>query len=126
MARRPRRDFDALTEAQLLAGRTTVRRIELDRIPRTLSASRRTPSVADLLDAIAVVAEAATGDRSFLHLKASPLGVGPTPDPQPLKVVADAQACLMPVEIRQVAAAALPDGTSGNLDAPGDGEPELR
>ena len=126
MARRPRRDFDALTEAQLLAGRTTVRRIELDRIPRTLSASRRTPSVADLLDAIAVVAEAATGDRSFLHLQASPLGVGPTPDPQPLEVVADAQARLMPVEIRKVEAAALPDGTSGNLDAPGDGEPELR
>ena len=40
MPRRPRRDFDALTEAQLLAGRTTARRIELDRVPRRSAAGR--------------------------------------------------------------------------------------
>jgi hypothetical protein len=126
MPRRPRRDFDALTEAQLLAGRTTARRIELDRVPRRSAAGRDSQSVADLLDTIAAVAEAATGDRSFLHLKASPLGDGPIPEAQPLEIVADAQARLMPVEIRQVQAAPLPGGASGDLDAPSDGEPELR
>jgi hypothetical protein len=60
--KRPGRpDFDALTEAQLIAGRMTGRRVYLK------PANQQT--VSDLLNEIDHVAEAATGERSFLHLK---------------------------------------------------------
>lgn len=59
--RRNRSDFDPLTEAQLLAGRTTARRILLQP-----SAVR---NLGELMNAIDHVTEAATGERSFLHLK---------------------------------------------------------
>lgn len=59
-----RRDFDTLSEAQVAAGRTG---------PRSVAPSARfrpeTPrAVAELLDTIQHVAEAATGERSFLHV----------------------------------------------------------
>ena len=59
-----RRNFDALSEAQLAAGRIAPRRVA------GLACFRPTEArpVADLLDAIHHVAEAATGERSFLHL----------------------------------------------------------
>ena len=60
--RRGRSDFDALTEAQLIAGRTTARRVLLQ--PSAVQ------DLGELLNAIDHVAEAATGERSFLHLKA--------------------------------------------------------
>ncbi|MEA1832633.1 hypothetical protein U8607_11130 [Methylobacterium durans] len=50
-----------LTEAQLLAGRTALRRICVE--------PSRQQSLADLMIAIDDVADAATGERSFLHLK---------------------------------------------------------
>ncbi|MHC2021408.1 hypothetical protein [Methylobacterium sp. CM6247] len=59
--RRGHRDFDALTEAQLIAGQTASRRVCLK--PTAVR------SLAELLDAIDHVAEAATGNPSFLHLK---------------------------------------------------------
>jgi hypothetical protein len=62
MARR--RTFDALSEAQLAADRLEPRRVA--------GMARFRPGqpqpVGDLLDAIAHVAEAATGERSFLHV----------------------------------------------------------
>lgn len=61
--RRARSDFDPLTEAQLIAGRTTARRVLLQ--PST------DQNLGELLNAIDHVAEAATGERSFLHLKPS-------------------------------------------------------
>lgn len=61
--RRVRPDFDPLTEAQLIAGRTTARRVLLQP-----SADQ---NLGELLSAIDHIAEAATGERSFLHLKPS-------------------------------------------------------
>ncbi|GJD33200.1 hypothetical protein [Methylobacterium aerolatum] len=59
-----RRTFDALSEAQLAAGRMAPRRVA--GIARFRPCAPR--PVGDLLDAIEHVAEAATGDRSFLHV----------------------------------------------------------
>ena len=59
--RRGRPDFDPLTEAQLRAGRTAGRRVSLRPGDQQ--------SLGELLDAIDHVTEAATGERSFLHLK---------------------------------------------------------
>lgn len=59
--RRDRPDFDALTEAQLITGRTARRRVYL-----TPMANQ---NVSELIDVIDHVVEAATGERSFLHLK---------------------------------------------------------
>ncbi|GEO99296.1 hypothetical protein [Methylobacterium haplocladii] len=59
------RDFDALSEAQVAAGRTARRSV-------TAEAGFRPPAaktMAELLDTIQHVAEAATGERSFLHLQ---------------------------------------------------------
>lgn len=58
------RTFDALSEAQLAAGRLEPRRVA--GIAR-FRPGRPQPVVA-LLDAIEHVAEAATGERSFLHV----------------------------------------------------------
>lgn len=65
-------DFDALSAAQIAAGRTDPRSVTADAQFRP-SAPK---SVGDLLDAIQHVAEAATGERSFLHLRPRD-GVGP-------------------------------------------------
>lgn len=59
------RDFDALSEAQVAAGRTVRRRVTPDAGFRPPAAK----TMADLLDTIQHVAEAATGERSFLHLE---------------------------------------------------------
>ncbi|WP_244008496.1 hypothetical protein [Methylobacterium sp. J-068] len=59
--RRSRPDFDPLTEAQLLAGRTADRRVLLQ--------PTSSQDLGELLTAIEHVTEAATGERSFLHLK---------------------------------------------------------
>ena len=59
--RRGRPDFDPLTEAQLLAGRTAARSVLLQ--------PSADLNVGELLNAIDHVAEAATGERSFLYLK---------------------------------------------------------
>lgn len=59
------RDFDALSEAQLAAGLTKRRSV-------TSAAGFRPPAaktMSELLDTIQHVAEAATGERSFLHLQ---------------------------------------------------------
>lgn len=61
-----RRDFDTLSEAQIAAGRVEPRRVE----PPALFRPAAPRTVADLIDAIQHVAEAATGERSFLHLRA--------------------------------------------------------
>jgi hypothetical protein len=66
----PRRDFDRLSEAQLIAGRTETRRVHLEPLVRKAEPKK----VADLLDAIDQVAEAAVGERSFLHLKPVQIG----------------------------------------------------
>ncbi|HEX8418349.1 MAG TPA: hypothetical protein VF641_12190 [Methylobacterium sp.] len=63
--RRPCRDFDALSEAQVVAGLTSARRVSTPILTRA-GASQR---IGDLIQAIDHVAEVATGDRSFLHLK---------------------------------------------------------
>jgi hypothetical protein len=57
-----RPDFDALTEAQLIAGRTAARRVHLKPMDGQ--------DLSELLTAIDHVTEAATGERSFLHLRA--------------------------------------------------------
>lgn len=62
MARR--RTFDALSEAQLAANRLEPRRVA--GIARFRPGSPK--PVVDLLDAIEHVAEAATGERSFLNI----------------------------------------------------------
>lgn len=67
-----RRNFDALSEAQLAAGRMESRRVS--GLARFRPGAAR--PLAELLDAIEHVAEAATGERSFLHL-ASPKGAKP-------------------------------------------------
>jgi len=69
MARKGRHDFDVLTEAQLLAGLTSVRRVCVETLTRIPAGEPMRASLAELLDAIDHIAEAATGDRSFLHLK---------------------------------------------------------
>ncbi|GLS43594.1 hypothetical protein [Methylobacterium brachythecii] len=58
------RDFDALSEAQVVAGRTAKRGVTTDARFRPAG----TKSMAELLDTIQLVAEAATGERSFLHV----------------------------------------------------------
>jgi hypothetical protein len=60
-----RRDFDALSEAQIAAGRTQKRWVE----PKAQFRPAAPQGVAELLDTIQHVAEAATGERSFLHLR---------------------------------------------------------
>ncbi len=65
MNRRGHRDFDPLSEAQMLMGLTASRRVNALVLVRP-PASR---SIADLLDTIQHVTEAATGERSFLHIK---------------------------------------------------------
>ena len=60
-----RRDFDALSEAQIAAGRTQKRWVA----PEAEFRPGAPQAVADLLDTIQHVAEAATGERSFLHLR---------------------------------------------------------
>lgn len=60
-----RRDFDALSEAQIAAGRTRKRWVA----PKADFRPAGPLAVADLLDTIQHVAEAATGERSFLHLR---------------------------------------------------------
>lgn len=65
MSRRAHRDFDALSEAQVVAGLTSARRVSAP----FLAPTSNPKSIGDLLQAIDHVAEAATGDRSFLHLK---------------------------------------------------------
>ncbi|MGH1590449.1 hypothetical protein ACRBEV_21570 [Methylobacterium phyllosphaerae] len=60
-----RRDFDALSEAQIAAGRTQKRWVE----PTAGFRPAAPQAVGDLLDTIQHVAEAATGERSFLHLR---------------------------------------------------------
>ncbi|MCJ2024094.1 hypothetical protein [Methylobacterium sp. J-067] len=61
------RNFDALSEAQLAVGRIAPRRVAGLACFRPMKAR----PVAELLDAIQHVAEAATGERSFLHLAKS-------------------------------------------------------
>jgi hypothetical protein len=60
-----RRDFDALSEAQIAAGRTHKRWVA----PEAGFRPDAPQAVAELLDTIQHVAEAATGERSFLHLR---------------------------------------------------------
>jgi hypothetical protein len=59
------RDFDVLSEAQIAAGRIQKRWVE----PKARFRPTAPQAVADLLDTIQHVAEAATGERSFLHLR---------------------------------------------------------
>ena len=59
--RRGHPDFDSLTEAQLITGRMEARRVCITPVAHQ--------SLGELLTAIDHVAEAATGERSFLHLK---------------------------------------------------------
>ena len=68
MTRRVGRSFDALSEAQLRAGRTAARRVAAE----ALAPAAGPRPIAQLLDTIQLVAEAATGERSFLHA-ASPV-----------------------------------------------------
>ncbi len=60
-----RRDFDALSEAQVAAGRIEPRRVA----PSAQFRPEAPRAVAELLDTIQHVAEAATGERSFLHVR---------------------------------------------------------
>lgn len=64
MNRRVGRSFDVLSEAQLVAGRTAARRVT----PQALAPAAAPRPIAQLLDTIQHVAEAATGERSFLHV----------------------------------------------------------
>ncbi|WP_096485868.1 hypothetical protein [Methylorubrum populi] len=64
MNRRVGRSFDVLSEAQLRAGRTAARRV----VPEALTPQAGPRPIAQLLDTIQQVAEAATGERSFLHV----------------------------------------------------------
>lgn len=65
MNRRPDRNFDRLSEAQLLAGLTATRRVNAAALVHPPSRK----GITDLLETIEHVAEAATGERSFLHVK---------------------------------------------------------
>ena len=60
-----RRDFDALSEAQVAAGLTEPRLVA----PSARFRPEAPRAVAELLDTIQHVAEAATGERSFLHVR---------------------------------------------------------
>ncbi|WP_232628475.1 hypothetical protein [Methylobacterium sp. Leaf118] len=64
MTRRVGRSFDPLSEAQLRAGRTAARQVA----PQALGPADGPRPIAQLLDTIQHVAEAATGERSFLHV----------------------------------------------------------
>ncbi len=64
MTRRAGRSFDVLSEAQIVAGRTAGRRVA----PQLLGPAENPRPIAQLLDTIQHVAEAATGERSFLHV----------------------------------------------------------
>lgn len=64
MNRRVGRSFDVLSEAQLVAGRTAARRVAPDALVRAPCPR----PITQLLDTIQHVAEAATGERSFLHV----------------------------------------------------------
>ena len=64
MNRRVGRSFDVLSEAQLRAGRTAARRV----VPEALAPQTGPRPISQLLDTIQQVAEAATGERSFLHV----------------------------------------------------------
>ncbi|KQT12029.1 hypothetical protein ASG40_06815 [Methylobacterium sp. Leaf399] len=66
----PGRNFDRLSEAQLIAGRTDTRRVHVAPLVRTTEPRR----VSELLDAIDQIAEAAIGERSFLHVKPTRIG----------------------------------------------------
>lgn len=66
MNRRVGRSFDVLSEAQLRAGRTAARRVAPDALVPHVGPR----PIAHLLDTIQQVAEAATGERSFLHVGA--------------------------------------------------------
>ena len=68
MKRRISRDFDALSQAQIAAGRTDTCRVDASGLMPALAPRR----MADLLDTIQHVAEAATGERSFLHIRPRP------------------------------------------------------
>ena len=74
-----RRDFDALSEAQIAARRTQKRWVE----PKAQFRPDAPQAVTELLDTIQHVTEAATGERSFLHLRPLSRPV-PQPLPQPL------------------------------------------
>ncbi len=77
--RRGRPDFDALTEAQLIAGRTAARSVCLPAVaPRSLG---------ELMDVIDHVTEVATGDRSFLYLKPGSSLVAPAQTERQGKVI---------------------------------------
>ena len=65
-----RRDFDALSEAQIAVGRTQKRWVAAKADFRPAGPL----AVADLIDTIQHVAEAATGERSFLHLRPEATG----------------------------------------------------
>ena len=69
MTRRIGRDFDALSQAQVRAGRTDARRVDASKLMPAPAPKR----MAELLDAIQHVAEAATGERSFLHVRTGPI-----------------------------------------------------
>ncbi len=69
------RDFDALSEAQVAAGRIAPRQVA----PSARFRPDAPRAVAELLDTIQHVAEAATGERSFLHVRP---GSAPTRDPR--------------------------------------------
>lgn len=64
MTRRAGRSFDVLSEAQIVAGRTAGRRVA----PQLLTPADAPRPISHLLDTIQHVAEAATGERSFLHV----------------------------------------------------------
>ncbi|MGE7154259.1 hypothetical protein ACQKJ1_11010 [Methylorubrum rhodesianum] len=64
MNRRVGRSFDVLSEAQLRAGCTAARRV----VPEALAPQAGPRPISQLLDTIQQVAEAATGERSFLHV----------------------------------------------------------
>lgn len=72
MNRRVGRSFDVLSEAQLVAGRTAARRVAPDALARAPSPR----PITQLLDTIQHVAEAATGERSFLHVGRVPAQKG--------------------------------------------------
>ena len=69
MTGRSRRDFDALSEAQIAAGRVLAKRVD----PSALVVK----NIGELLNAIDAVAEAATGERSFLYPSQAKLTVAP-------------------------------------------------
>ena len=73
-----RGDFDALSAAQVVAGRIAGRWVDGAAEFRPAAPAR----MAELLDTIDHVAEAATGERSFLHRAAPRLGDKPETVPK--------------------------------------------